>query len=137
MKKSIFLFLTLGLIALKSFSQEAFVLGKTYRQGWIVWFPDNKPENYYMSIPISFTAKITPDKDPLNWKRPDPKAPAPTPTTPTTNTAPKVAVDSVQLKFNDIERRLKLIEKQWLIFGNGFDIKQTDTATIVNLKPIK
>lgn len=134
MKKTLILFLTLGLLALQSFSQEAFVLNKVYRQGWVVWYPSFG--TFYVSKPISLTARKTPDLDPTNWNRyyyPTPTpAPVPEPTPTTTTELEK----KLLLLLDGMDKRLKVMEKQWLIFGKGFDIQKTDTSTIINIKPL-
>lgn len=43
----------------------------------------------------------------------------------------------LQRKIDAVDIRLKQIEKQTLIFGSGFEIKQADSAIIINLKPLK
>lgn len=49
----------------------------------------------------------------------------------------KDTLNAMTLRADSLEKRIKLMERQTLIFGSGFDIKQTDTSTIVNLKIIK
>lgn len=127
MKKTLILFLTLGLLALQSFSQEAFVLNKVYRQGWIVWYPSYG--TFYISKPVSLTARKTPDLDPINWNQ---YTYPPTVPASTTELEKKLL-----LLLDGMDKRLKVMEKQWLIFGKGFDIQKTDTSTIINIKPLQ
>lgn len=109
--KTLILLVILFITITKAKSQEAFVLGKTYRQGWVVWYPTNSPANLYKSKPISLVAKKTPNQDPANWeKMPDPTAPAPTYVKQSSFDSLLVQLKAAQAKQDIVEAKANLLE---------------------------